>query len=67
MLQASFDFPENLFRTEVAQIVGGKGNSTLEDEFKAGNTMKIVGDGDIKLTLQVWMCREGVVKAVEIP
>lgn len=56
MSQASFDFPEVFFRTEVAPIVGGKGNSALEDEFQAGNTMKIVCDGDIKLTLQVWMC-----------
>ncbi len=67
MSQAFFDSPESFFGTEVAPIVDGKGNSALEDEFQAGNTMKIVCDGDIKLTLQVRMCREGVVKAVEIP
>ena len=66
MSQAFFDSPESFFGTEVAPIVDGKGNSALEDEFQAGNTMKIVCDGDIKLTLQVGMSDQCIVEVSEI-
>ncbi len=66
MVHSSLYFSKYFFRTKVAQVVGGKGKSTPEDEFQVGNTMKVVGDGVVKFPLQVGVGGEGAVETVEV-